>query len=69
MTRMTMEQRAQFYATPEWKALRERIVLRDGAQCRNCGHPEVLEVHRHLPVVVVVVVLPVAVLCLPLRLT
>lgn len=43
------EARKPFYATLEWAELRDRVVLRDGAQCRNCGHPERLEVHHWLP--------------------
>jgi 5-methylcytosine-specific restriction endonuclease McrA len=43
------ENRKPFYATPEWTSLRERVVLRDGARCRNCGDPERLEVHHWLP--------------------
>lgn len=49
MSRAAFEARRQFYSTPEWLELRERVVLRDGARCRNCGHPERLEVHHWLP--------------------
>ena len=43
------EARKPFYSTEEWWDLRERIVARDGARCRNCGHPEQIEVHHLLP--------------------
>lgn len=49
MAKDDFESRKPFYSTPEWLSLRDRIVLRDGAKCRNCGHPERLEVHHWLP--------------------
>jgi hypothetical protein len=49
MSLVDFQARKQFYNTPEWLELRERILLRDGARCRNCGHPERLEVHHWLP--------------------
>lgn len=49
MTVAEFEARTPFYSSPEWLELRARIVLRDGARCRNCGHPERLEVHHWLP--------------------
>ena len=49
MTTENLGARRPFYNTREWADLRERIVLRDGARCRNCGHPERLQVHHWLP--------------------
>lgn len=46
MTTVKLDALRPFYSTPEWAELRERIVLRDGACCRNCGHSERLEVHH-----------------------
>ena len=32
-----IEERGQFYASPEWKALRERVIAEDGPTCVICG--------------------------------
>ena len=41
--------RLRDYASPEWLELRDRVVLRDGHRCRNCGEHEDLHVHHWLP--------------------
>ena len=40
---------AHFYVSPEWLALREAALRRDGNRCRNCGAGDPLDVHHWLP--------------------
>ncbi len=36
----------EYLQSPEWQAIRERILLRDAFQCRLCGSTEKLQCHH-----------------------
>lgn len=36
----------RYMLSPEWKALRQKRLERDGYQCQHCGHKRHLEIHH-----------------------
>lgn len=45
----TRKERQRLYNSKRWRALRLRILNRDGRRCQRCGRPGRLEVHHRRP--------------------
>lgn len=44
-----MTERARFYRSPEWRAVREAVFMRDGRICAKCKSQENLNIDHVLP--------------------
>ena len=47
--RTTMSERERFYRSPEWRAVRETVFMRDGRICVKCKSQENLNIAQILP--------------------
>lgn len=47
--RTTMSERERFYRSPEWRAVREMVFMRDGRICVKCKSQETLNIDHILP--------------------
>ena len=36
----------EYLRTPQWRALRQRVIRRDGGRCQGCGEQEAVDVHH-----------------------